>query len=92
MLVLELLVAAVVVFFVCAFFNLRVIWWTLGYGVLAVITQNVPLIVAFALVAAVLNVPFLRKIVLTSHVLAIYRRILPDMSSTEKEAIDAGTV
>jgi acyl-CoA dehydrogenase len=29
---------------------------------------------------------------LSDRVLAIYRRILPDMSQTEKEAIDAGTV
>ncbi|HYL88048.1 MAG TPA: acyl-CoA dehydrogenase [Burkholderiales bacterium] len=47
---------------------------------------------AFIVVAAVLNLSFLRRLVFTDHVLAIYRRILPDMSSTEKEAIDAGTV
>jgi acyl-CoA dehydrogenase len=29
---------------------------------------------------------------ITDRILAIYRRILPDMSPTEKEAIDAGTV
>jgi acyl-CoA dehydrogenase len=92
MLVLELLVAAVVVFFVCAFFRLRVLWWTIGFGAIAVATRNIPLMVAFAIVAAVLNVPLLRKAVFTSHVLALYRRILPDMSPTEKEAIDAGTV
>jgi acyl-CoA dehydrogenase len=92
MLVLELLVAAVVVFFVCAFFRLPVLWWTIGFGAIAVATQNVPLAVAFAIVAAALNVPLLRKAVFTNHVLALYRRILPDMSSTEKEAIDAGTV
>ncbi|HUQ25092.1 MAG TPA: acyl-CoA dehydrogenase family protein, partial [Burkholderiales bacterium] len=48
--------------------------------------------VVFAVVAAVLNIPLLRKLVFTNHVLAVYRRILPDMSQTEKEAIDAGTV
>ena len=30
--------------------------------------------------------------VISNRILAIYRRILPDMSQTEKEAIDAGTV
>ena len=44
------------------------------------------------LVAPVLNVKFLRRKIVSDHVLAIFRRILPDMSQTEKEAIDAGTV
>jgi acyl-CoA dehydrogenase len=39
-----------------------------------------------------LNVPALRRKLLSDHILALYRRILPDMSQTEKEAIDAGTV
>ena len=92
MLIVELIVAAIVVFFVCAFFKLSVLWWTVAYGVLAVLTRNVPLMVAFAGVAAILNIPYFRKILITNHVLAVYRRILPDMSQTEKEAIDAGTV
>src|ERR1041384_3251117 len=92
MLALELIVAALVVFFVCAFFKLRILWWTVGFGAIALATQSIPLVVAFALVAAVLNFPFLRRPLFTNHVLAIYRRILPDMSPTEKEAIDAGTV
>jgi acyl-CoA dehydrogenase len=37
-------------------------------------------------------VPALRRRLVSDHVLAIFRRILPDMSQTEKEAIDAGTV
>jgi acyl-CoA dehydrogenase len=53
---------------------------------------NVVLGAVFVLLAAVLNVPWLRRLALTDHVLALYRRILPDMSQTEKEAIDAGTV
>ncbi len=92
MLILGFVVAAIVLFFVCAFFRLPILWWTVAYGALAVLTQSVPLMIAFAVVAAVLNFSFLRKPLFTNHVLAIYRRILPDMSSTEKEAIDAGTV
>ena len=45
-----------------------------------------------AVLAVVLFVPPVRRVLITNHVLAIYRRILPDMSATEKEAIDAGTV
>ena len=37
-------------------------------------------------------VPALRRAVFSNPILSIYRRILPDMSQTEKEAIDAGTV
>ena len=46
----------------------------------------------FIVVAAVLNIPVLRRKLISDRILAIYRRILPDMSQTEKEAIDAGTV
>ena len=88
----ELIAAAIVVFFVCAFFKLPVLVWTIAYGAIAVLTQSVPLMAAFAVVALILNIPPLRRVVFTNHVLAVYRRILPDMSSTEKEAIDAGTV
>lgn len=34
----------------------------------------------------------LRRTLVTDRILAAYRRMLPDMSPTEKEAIDAGTV
>ncbi|MGH8688664.1 MAG: acyl-CoA dehydrogenase family protein, partial [Burkholderiales bacterium] len=47
--------------------------------------------VYFAL-ALVLNVPALRRRLLSDPLLAVYRSILPDMSQTEKDAINAGTV
>ncbi|HET9734751.1 MAG TPA: acyl-CoA dehydrogenase [Burkholderiales bacterium] len=50
------------------------------------------LFAVFAAIAAVLNLPMLRRRLISDPVLAIYRRILPDMSQTEREAIDAGTV
>src|SRR4051812_48442764 len=83
------------------YFRMSLIWWTLAAGLLAwylsVIGRfsslaNISLTVAFLAVALALNVPVLRRKLITNHVLAIYRRILPDMSQTEKEAIDAGTV
>src|SRR5437879_6435415 len=55
-------------------------------------TTNTVLAALFIIVAALLNIPWLRRLAFTNHVLAVYRRILPDMSQTEKEAIDAGTV
>src|SRR5437016_12526184 len=51
------------------------------------------LILAVALVlAAAAYIPFIRRKLVTDRVLALYRRILPDISQTEKEAIDAGPV
>ncbi|RUO26019.1 acyl-CoA dehydrogenase [Aliidiomarina minuta] len=48
------------------------------------------------IVAAVLLVPlnlgFIRKTILTKPILAAYRKIMPEMSKTEKDAIEAGTV
>jgi acyl-CoA dehydrogenase len=46
----------------------------------------------FVALGAILNVNLLRRKIVSDHVLAMFRRILPDMSQTEKEAIDAGTV
>src|SRR5712691_568372 len=98
---LEYALAVVAVFLVLGYFRLPILAWTLataallwylsviagfGYG------TNVVLAVVGAALAALLNIPFLRRKAFTDHVLALYRRILPDMSSTEKEAIDAGTV
>jgi acyl-CoA dehydrogenase len=48
-----------------------------------------------ALVAALVAVallPPLRRIVLTGPIFAIYKRMLPAMSQTEREALEAGTV
>ena len=53
---------------------------------------NAVLVAAFLALALALNLPALRRRLLSDPVLAVYRRILPDMSPTEKEAIDAGTV
>ena len=47
------------------------------------------LIVLVAAVAAVLVIPAARRLLISDPLLAIYRRILPPMSQTEQEAIDA---
>jgi acyl-CoA dehydrogenase len=88
-------------FLLLAYFQAPLLLWSvavglLGWGASAIggfsqVTNGV-LLALFAAAALALNVPVLRRIFLTNHVLAIYRRILPDMSQTEKEAIDAGTV
>ncbi|HEY7240280.1 MAG TPA: acyl-CoA dehydrogenase [Burkholderiales bacterium] len=98
---LEFILAALAVFLVFGFFGLAIGWWTLAAAAfvywLSVIAgfapvTNVVVACVFLALAAALNVPWLRRKLLTDRILAVYRRILPDMSQTEKEAIDAGTV
>jgi len=92
-------VVAVILIF--GYFGLPIFWWTIAAGLLTWylsaiagfgLVTNLVLAAVFILVAGVLNIPALRRAILSNRVLAIYRRILPDMSQTEKEAIDAGTV
>src|SRR5687767_6069471 len=90
----------IAVFFIFAYFGLPIVWWTIAAALLgwylSVIADfgpvtNVVLATAFIVIALVLNISVLRRKILSDRILAIYRRILPDMSQTEKEAIDAGT-
>jgi acyl-CoA dehydrogenase len=46
----------------------------------------------FAVLALPLLVPALRRSLVSEGLLRVYRRILPPMSQTEQEALDAGTV
>ena len=48
--------------------------------------------IIFAILAVLLNPGPLRRAVLGKPLLELFRKILPQMSSTEKEALDAGTV
>ncbi len=91
----------IVVLFALGYFGAPLIAWTVagiaflfGLSVLAGLgaATSATLTALFVAVALVLNIPWLRRKLLTDRILAIYRRILPDMSQTEKEAIDAGTV
>src|SRR3954469_2108778 len=95
------IVVTIAAFLLLAYFGAPILWWTVAAAALLSwlsalatfgFTTKVVLAVVFAVVAALLNVPAIRRKALTDRVLAIYRRILPDMSQTEKEAIDAGTV
>jgi acyl-CoA dehydrogenase len=101
MAVLALAFGALAAFLLLAYFQLPLIVWTAAAGLLgwwaSVIGgfspfTNIVLLALFAAAALALNVPVVRRALITNRVLSIYRRILPDMSQTEKEAIDAGTV
>jgi acyl-CoA dehydrogenase len=45
-----------------------------------------------AIVVAILAIPFLRRHIFSNFIMRIFRKILPQISQTEQEALDAGTV
>jgi hypothetical protein len=84
---LALALGAFAVFLLFAYFQMPLIWWTVAAGLLgwyasvigdfSVVTNSV-LGTLFAAAALALNIPFLRRKLLTDRILAVYRRILPD--------------
>src|SRR5258708_1791492 len=48
--------------------------------------------VLFLLLAVPLNIPLLRRKLISDAVFSAFRKVLPPMSQTEREAIEAGTV
>jgi len=61
-------------------------------GSLLVPWLTLALTLAFIVLAIALNVPALRRKLISEGVLAGFRKVLPPMSQTEREAIEAGTV
>jgi acyl-CoA dehydrogenase len=93
-------VASLAAFLILAYFRAPAWLWNLGAFLawLAALlagfsaTAAVALAAAFIAAALALNPGVLRRRLVSERVLALYRRILPQMSQTEREAIDAGTV
>ena len=62
-----------------------------GLGIFGTTTLTVLWVIAAVLLLP-LNLGFIRKALLTKPILTTFRKIMPEMSQTEKDAIDAGTV
>lgn len=88
---------------VLAFYGVSLMHWTLGLGAALLVHTyvlsadsgsllNSLLWLVWLAGAIVLNIPSLRTTLITDHILRLYRKILPPMSQTEKDALDAGTV
>ncbi len=84
-----------------AYVNASGIVWTVALGAALGIAWGASLLPAwlslalaavFVLLAIPLNVTALRRKLISDGVLALYRKILPPMSQTEREAIEAGSV
>lgn len=96
-----LLFSVLVLPWVLAYFRATLWVWTLAYAALpSFYTFIVPIGLAgqvvlwsgYAATAIVFNVFPLRRALISNRVLALFRRIMPSMSSTEREALEAGTV
>jgi acyl-CoA dehydrogenase len=95
------LIAFLALFALLAYFQARAWLWTAG-GVFVVASLSLwfdfssgaetTLALAFIAIAGALNLRPLRRWLISDRVFALYKRILPPMSQTEREAIDAGTV
>ena len=93
--------ASVLVFWVLAYRRAAGSAWLIGFGAyLGALTfwsgvdANTKVLVwtIFLVVAGVLVVPSLRKALLSDPLLSWFRKALPQVSQTEQEALDAGTV
>ena len=100
MLILTML-AALVVIMLLAFVRASIWSWLLAMivfvPVMAIQSQlsaNIfqVVIIALFVVVALLGIPFLRRYVISWPLLKIFRKVLPQISQTEQEALDAGTV
>ncbi|WP_371185991.1 acyl-CoA dehydrogenase FadE [Thalassotalea maritima] len=70
--------------------------FTASYAVLMVIASAFSLVgvigwLVFIAVAAIFNITSLRRAVISNTLLGAFKKVMPEMSSTEREALNAGT-
>ncbi len=91
----------IIAFLGLAYFRVDLRIWSAALLVAAVVVGfalNLPtggmmtLVVVAAIIVAILNLPFLRQQILTRPLFDLFRRMLPTLSDTEREALEAGTV
>ncbi len=101
MLILAWFIAVLIGAFALAYVNASGILWSAGLAVALAIAWGAQVLptwlvllfaVVFVLLALPLNVPALRRKLVSDAVLSAFRKVLPPMSQTEREAIEAGTV
>ena len=99
--VILMLIGVLAVILLLAFFRASIWAWLLAIlvfvPVIAIqsrLSEDVfqVVIVALTLFVAVLGIPMLRRLLVSRFVLKIFRKILPQISQTEQEALDAGTI
>ncbi len=90
------IIAMILVLGALTYLRVSLLTATLGAGIVMVAGSMMDIInpvawIAFLVLALPLNLTTFRKSFITRPLLKMYRGIMPEMSSTEKEAIEAGT-
>ncbi len=95
------LLAALAIFMLLAFFRASITSWVLAImavvpviSIQARFSDEVLLAIGATLFLFIVffGIPFMRRNVVSGATLKIFRKVLPQISATEQEAIDAGTV
>lgn len=93
-----LLIASILLIWGIAFFRIPLLAWSVGIGALLIGLTYFgwfgkgmwAFVLFYILVLLPLNIPYLRRILLTKKIFNWFCKALPLMSQTEKEALDAG--
>ena len=95
------LLVLLVSFGVLAYHRAALIIWTISFTILLLLMTRLSTLGVFSLtciwlvflvIFSILNVLPWRQRLLSRHLLAFYRKVMPSMSRTEREALAAGTV
>ncbi len=94
-------VIVLVVFLLLAFFRSSVVGWLIGAMIfvpLVAIQSRISdtalqvVYVTLLIIILIFGIPLLRRLLVSRPLLKVFRNILPQVSQTEQEALDAGTV
>jgi len=96
-----MLLTVLAIILLLAFFRASIWGWLLasivivaGVSILCSISGDAltVTVATLGIIVLVMGVPFLRRLLISSFILQVFRKILPQVSQTEQEALDAGTV
>lgn len=96
-----MIISVISILLLLAFFRASIWGWLLGaivivsgVAMLQKISDNALLatVIVLGFVVLIIGIPFLRRLLVSGFILNIFRKILPQVSQTEQEALDAGTV
>ena len=96
-----MILAVLVLFMFLAFFRASIWGWLLANIVVVAAVSMIcsisgdaltTIVITLGLFVAVFGIPIVRQALISKFILNIFRKILPQVSQTEQEALDAGTV
>ena len=96
-----MILAVLVLFMFLAFFRASIWGWLLANIVVVAAVSIIcsisgdaltTTVITLGLFVAVFGIPIVRQVLVSKFILNIFRKILPQVSQTEQEALDAGTV